>query len=61
VVRFNPITYTVDEGVTANLRIELIGEYAIDVSVQMNTEDDEAFCECTCNESIGSFLTILFL
>lgn len=42
VVEFDPITYPVDEGETADLRIVLNGMSALDVSVMMTTQNSQA-------------------
>ncbi len=39
VVEFSPVSYTVDEGDTANLRIVLIGLSELDVMITMVTRD----------------------
>lgn len=41
-VEFDPSTYTVDEGATADIRVVLLGQSAIDVGVTFSTEDGSA-------------------
>ena len=41
-VEFDPLTYSVEEGMTANLRIVLVGQSAVDVGVDFSTADDSA-------------------